>query len=664
MSRKRNIIDWCKRRESLETVNLEFQRRLHVTDSFISRLGLDFELEGHNGCVNCLEWNHIGSLLASGSDDLHITVWDPLKRKKVQSIQTGHHGNIFSVKFVPGTNDATVVSGAADCQIRTYDVNSKEELNVCSCHIGRIKRLATLPQVPHMFWSAAEDGMIMQFDLRTRHSCIPTCSNVLINLKNHLGKYPEAKCIAVNPMRPELLAVGANDPYVRIYDRRKLSLSSVTRAPETQDRMWSRPLYLATSDRDGSNCLPFDSVQYYLAAHLPMKQSDYKRKYRALAATYLTFSPDGKELLLNLGGEQIYIFNVTQPTLVKLFDKDDFLPVSTTKCKENMNGYSNGVVSAVKHHESFSSKGLSPKAKVLKQRANGLFEKHEYNAAIHLYNRAIEIDLKAAVLYENRAASFMKRAWDGDIYAALRDCHTALKLDPDHLKTNFRMAKCLLELKRVKEADECLKIFKERFPDHANSSACKGLAKDIETALSTNTESDNRSPVTERRTKLSELEDRWRSAAYDYETRFCGHCNTTTDIKEANYFGSDSQYVVAGSDDGSIFIWDRWTTNIVRVLKGDEAIVNCLQPHPSLCLMATSGIDPVVRLWTPRPQDGRLDEREILDSNDAATANQKRMNADPREVMLMNMGYRIRGVLDTDDDSESSETSDVQCRLE
>jgi WD and tetratricopeptide repeat-containing protein 1 len=36
--------------------------------------------------------------------------------------------------------------------------------------------------------------------------------------------------------------------------------------------------------------------------------SEYKRKYRSLAATYVEFSPDGKELLVNLGGEQIYIF--------------------------------------------------------------------------------------------------------------------------------------------------------------------------------------------------------------------------------------------------------------------------------------------------------------------------------------------------------------------
>lgn len=34
--------------------------------------------------------------------------------------------------------------------------------------------------------------------------------------------------------------------------------------------------------------------------------------------------------------------------------------------------------------------------------------------------------------------------------------------------------------------------------------------------------------------------------AKDYAQRFVGHCNTTTDIKEANYFGSDGSFVIAG----------------------------------------------------------------------------------------------------------------------
>ena len=64
-----------------------------------------------------------------------------------------------------------------------------------------------------------------------------------------------------------------------------------------------------------------------------------------------------------------------------------------------------------------------------------------------------------------------------------------------------------------------------------------------------------------------------------------------------------AQYIAAGSDDGNLFIWDRWSTNLVKVLHADDNIVNCVQAHPSTCLLATSGIDPVVRLWSPQSID-------------------------------------------------------------
>ncbi|PIK40628.1 putative WD and tetratricopeptide repeats protein 1-like [Apostichopus japonicus] len=159
---------------------------------------------------------------------------------------------------------------------------------------------------------------------------------------------------------------------------------------------------------------------------------------------------------------------------------------------------------------------------------------------------------------------------------------------------------------------------------------------------------------------VSEHERFFRSKAFDYQERFCGHCNTTTDIKEANFFGSDGQYIMAGSDDGSFFIWDRKTTNIIRVLRGDDSIVNCLQPHPTSCLLASSGIDPVVRLWSPRPEDGSMEERCIKEADSAATANQRRMKADPFEVMLLNMGLSTTAVPGETSDEDGAERS-VQC---
>ena len=41
------------------------------------------------------------------------------------------------------------------------------------------------------------------------------------------------------------------------------------------------------------------------AGHLPVKLPDYNNRLRVLVATYVTFSPDGTELLVNMGGEQV-----------------------------------------------------------------------------------------------------------------------------------------------------------------------------------------------------------------------------------------------------------------------------------------------------------------------------------------------------------------------
>lgn len=57
--------------------------------------------------------------------------------------------------------------------------------------------------------------------------------------------------------------------------------------------------------------------------------------------------------------------------------------------------------------------------------------------------------------------------------------------------------------------------------------------------------------------------------------------------------------------------------------------------------------------------------RVVEDMEGAAQANQRRMNADPLEVMLLNMGYRITGLssrgTDASDEDDSSE-GQVQCR--
>ncbi|KAK5123260.1 hypothetical protein LTR85_002690 [Meristemomyces frigidus] len=76
-----------------------------------------------------------------------------------------------------------------------------------------------------------------------------------------------------------------------------------------------------------------------------------------------------------------------------------------------------------------------------------------------------------------------------------------------------------------------------------------------------------------------------------------GHCNVRT-VKDVNYLGPDDSYVVSGSDDGNVFIWCRKTGELVNILEGDGEVVNVVQGHPYETMMAVSGIDHTVKIFS------------------------------------------------------------------
>ncbi|PNF30579.1 hypothetical protein B7P43_G09918 [Cryptotermes secundus] len=102
--------------------------------------------------------------------------------------------------------------------------------------------------------------------------------------------------------------------------------------------------------------------------------------------------------------------------------------------------------------------------------------------------------------------------------------------------------------------------------------------------------------------------------------KYSGHRNARTMIKEATFWGTD--YVLSGSDCGHVFIWNRCSGQLIMLLEADHHVVNCLQPHPVLPLLATSGIDYDVKLWAP------LHEEPSFDSDLAAILTER------NEVML------------------------------
>lgn len=80
---------------------------------------------------------------------------------------------------------------------------------------------------------------------------------------------------------------------------------------------------------------------------------------------------------------------------------------------------------------------------------------------------------------------------------------------------------------------------------------------------------------TSNRSKLRELI--FKDVGCSSHTRqYSGHCNVKT-VKDANFLGLQDEYVVSGSDSGHVFIWDKNTSELVNILKGDEDVVNVIQ---------------------------------------------------------------------------------------
>ncbi|XP_023820813.1 DDB1- and CUL4-associated factor 8 isoform X2 [Oryzias latipes] len=103
----------------------------------------------------------------------------------------------------------------------------------------------------------------------------------------------------------------------------------------------------------------------------------------------------------------------------------------------------------------------------------------------------------------------------------------------------------------------------------------------------------------------------------DYLRRYKGHRNNAT-VKGVNFYGPCSEFVVSGSDCGHIYLWDKFSARIVQFMEGDRGgVVNCLEPHPHLPGMATSGLDHDIKLWAPTAENATLLKglKEVMKKN-------------------------------------------------
>jgi nuclear receptor interaction protein len=224
-------------------------------------------------------WSRSGQLLASGSDDLHLNIYSyqpecssaPFTLNT--TVYTGHKANIFSAKFMPHSNDRTLVTCAGDSQVRVFDIeHSAGNSNVAATsafaasarsrrfnnffgnarylnerntncrvyrsHADRVKRIVT-ESSPYLFLTCSEDGEVRQWDLRQPSSAYPQPrggqgfmayrpglehddSNVPPPLISYKPYHLDLNTISCSSSQPHYIALGGAHLHCFLHDRRML----------------------------------------------------------------------------------------------------------------------------------------------------------------------------------------------------------------------------------------------------------------------------------------------------------------------------------------------------------------------------------------------------------------------------------------------------------
>jgi len=519
--------------------------------------------------------------------------------------------------------------GPAPARPRPIPTLHGATLAVLPCHTGRVKQVAVAPGEPHLFFSAAEDGTARLFDGRDpalmprgtgpggqRRSAgaanvfaAPTAGGAATVARG--GGVP-LKSLALCPSRPWLVALAGDDPFLRVYDRRLAGPASMAGARARAPLLSLAPPHLLIrpaphSDRPGAGA----------AAH----------------ATFVDWSPTGLELLGNYSGDGVYRFDCGGGLLGggggaasnPLVPPPGWPPALPARRRQaavaaaappglwvppTRVSAANALRPPLPPWATSASGGLGalpPAARAAARRPGGMGDgvaplgdpEHAFPHPAAAQPWVDDVDCVTAALVaapgapfllhrRSRALSF--RLWAGDAWESLLDAIAALAADPASTDAMADAQTALSFLDVGVGAGET-HDFDWDWEGSSSGGREGGGGGGVGGSSGGGARARPAPPQA------------WPGGVLP-SARYLGALNLATDIKEARFFGDT---IVAGSDDGLAVLWPAGRPGagasaalpvpLCAALEADDDICNCVLPHPFLPLLATSGLEDVVRVW-------------------------------------------------------------------
>jgi len=136
-----------------------------VTGAYQFKSGLGV---GESQKIYRAKFSHDGQAIATAQSDAHVRLYD--REGKFLRQFSGHRQAVFALQ--PTDNNRYLISGSQDNQIRIWDMESAQTLQVLENHTGTVTNLLLKDK---MLWSTSLDGSVKQWSLDLPYKLVETC---------------------------------------------------------------------------------------------------------------------------------------------------------------------------------------------------------------------------------------------------------------------------------------------------------------------------------------------------------------------------------------------------------------------------------------------------------------------------------------------------------